>query len=93
MTQASDTEVQNWGWVNTGYLAVTVAMFQMGMNTDSFSVLKDNSYEYKTKANGRAVNPFASEEDKMAEVPCPVLFFCNSLQKHSIQFPPENGAH
>eukprot|EP00288_Rhodomonas_lens_P010286 CAMPEP_0177728420 /NCGR_PEP_ID=MMETSP0484_2-20121128/20871_1 /TAXON_ID=354590 /ORGANISM="Rhodomonas lens, Strain RHODO" /LENGTH=162 /DNA_ID=CAMNT_0019241191 /DNA_START=23 /DNA_END=511 /DNA_ORIENTATION=- len=41
---------------------------QMGMNTDSFSVLKDNSYEYKTKANGRAVNPFASEEDKMAEL-------------------------
>merc|ERR1711966_109474 len=41
---------------------------QMGMNTDSFSVLKDNSYEYKTKANARAVNPYASEEDKLKEL-------------------------
>mmetsp|Transcript_12987 Transcript_12987/g.25925 ORF Transcript_12987/g.25925 Transcript_12987/m.25925 type:complete len:174 (-) Transcript_12987:202-723(-) len=40
---------------------------QMGMNTNSFSVLQDNSYEYK-KSTGRAINPYASEEEKMAEL-------------------------
>lgn len=51
---------------------------QMSMNTDSFSVLRDNQKTYAQ--TGRAVNPYASKDEQMAQVtrqappyPCPLL--------------------
>jgi hypothetical protein len=38
----------------------------MSMNTDSFSVLKDNQKTYTQTS--RAVNPYASKEEQMAQV-------------------------
>ena len=38
----------------------------MSMNTDSFSVLKDNQKTYAQTS--RAVNPYASKEEQMAQV-------------------------
>jgi hypothetical protein len=39
---------------------------QMSMNTDSFSVLKDNQKTYAQTS--RAINPYASKEEQMAQV-------------------------
>jgi len=50
----------------------------MSMNTDSFSVLKDNQKTYAQTS--RAVNPYASKEEQMAQVKhsqpdlCPTKF-------------------
>lgn len=39
---------------------------QMSMNTDSFSVLRDNQKTYAQK--GRTVNPYASQEEQLQQV-------------------------